>query len=153
MSVYREPATRRARAAGIAAVVGLLLGALAGFLVGRASVEEPSLGEQIGEVQEEIRPGLNALELVGIEYPEGVRGGRVVAETEYRAAESQADSAAAAVDAARQDLELLSPAGTRRASRIIAELQRLIGERAEPGAVQRAAREASSSLEASARIE
>ena len=153
MSVYREPATRRARAAGIAAVLALLVGAVAGFLAGRASVDETSLEEEIGDVQEEIRPALNALELVGIEYPEGVRGGRVVAETEYRAAESQADSAAAALDAARDDLELLSPEATRRAGRAIAELQRMIGERAEPEAVQRTAREASSSLEASARIE
>jgi signal transduction histidine kinase len=153
MSVYREPGRRRARAAVVAGIFSLLAGGLAGFLIGRASEDEPSLAQQLAELQERVRPVLNALELVTIEYPEAVRNGDVVAETEYGAAASQAETAAVTVSGAREDLEAISPAETARLERALEDLQELIEERAEPAEVERAAASAERALGAAAGIE
>ena len=121
--------------------------------IGRASENEPSLAQQLAELQERLRPALNALELVTIEYPQAVRNGRVVAETEYGAAASQAEIAAETVSDARDELEAMSPAETARLERALEDVQELIADRAEPAEVERAAASAERALGAAAGIE
>ena len=152
MSVYREPARRRARAAAVAALIGVLSGALVGYIVGRETVDEPTLDERVGELQDRVRPALNALELVGIEYSEAVRGGRVVAETEYLAAQAQAERVAATLDDNREELDLISARETAAAERSLEELERRIADRVDSGAVRRTADASAAALAAAARL-
>jgi hypothetical protein len=153
MSIYREPGRRRARAAVAAGLVGILAGGLAGFLLGRGSADEPTLTEQVTDLEERLMPALSALELVTIEYAEGVRDGRVVAETEYDAAATQAETAASIVEAEREDLEALSPGGTARLDRELDELRELIEERATPAEVEGVAGLAERSIRETAGIQ
>lgn len=146
MSVYREPGRRRARAIVIAAVAALLTGGVAGFAIGRGTAGEPSLFELIEDAREGLRPALNALELVTIEYPESVRGGEVVARTEYEAALSQAQAATRFLSAGRADLEPLDRAGFREAASRAAYVSKLIEQRAGPAKVKSAAAAASLSI-------
>jgi hypothetical protein len=153
MSVYREPARRRARAALIGALVGLLAGGIVGFLLGRATEGEPTLAEQAGQLEERLAPALNALELVTIEYPEAVRDGEVVAPTEYEAARSQAQTAADVVASTGEDLAVLSAADARRAETLTRRLTDLIERRETPEAVARLARDAADAVTSAARLE
>ncbi len=96
MSLYRQPGRIATRTLVIAAAVALVVGLIAGFALGRGTAAEPPTLADEGR-----RPARAAaardrrgLELTATEYGQAVRGGRVVAPTEYGAA--QADVAARA---------------------------------------------------------
>ena len=130
MSLYRQaggPSGRLAIGVGLAALV---LGGAAGFAIGRGTAPEPTLDELIADARTGLRPALSAIELVGIEYGEGVDGGEVVAETEYEAARSQAQVAVDTL-AAADDLRALDPDGVAAAEREVARVQELVGQRAD----------------------
>lgn len=128
MSLYREVGRSR-RAIAIAASLTLLLGLIAGYALGRGTAPDPDLAEQIAEVGAQLRPALNTLDLVEIEYPQAFSPrGDVIAETELQAAAAHAASAEATLEAASAELEALDPetyaealAGTERVSELIAE--------------------------------
>jgi hypothetical protein len=126
----------------------LLAGIAVGFALGRGTAPDPALSELVAEARAEVQPATNALELVTIEYPEAVRGGRVVAESEYQAAVAQAGSAADALAAAAPELRQLDPGGHAAATEAVDEVVRLVGEEAEPGVVEAAAEDASAAVEA-----
>jgi len=142
MSVYRDPAGRRGRTVAVVAVVAALLGVAGGYALARATDDDPSLADQVAELRERVEPALSALELVTIEYPQAVRGGEVVAETEYEAVESQLASAAATLDSAAADLSVISPREVESAEQSIADVEGLVGDLADPADVERAALEA-----------
>jgi hypothetical protein len=153
MSLYREPGRRRASILVAVAAGFAVLGGLAGFLIGSDGEEEANLGEALEEVQGEVRPALGELELVEIEYGEGVRGGQVVAETEYRASLDHAERARAAVDANAGDLRLLSPGDLGAAESALNELVRLAEGRAETARVSAAVAASDAAIRAAARID
>ncbi len=125
MSLYREARRSRARTALVVVVVALLAG-LGGYLLGRETAPEPTLSELIPDAREQARPALSSLELVEIEYAQGVdASGDVAAPTELEAAGDHAAAAAAALDAAG-DLSAVDPAGIDAAAGAIAELQAAI---------------------------
>lgn len=150
MSVYRDPAGRRSRLLAAAIVAAAVVGAIAGFVLARATDDDPTLAEQVAELRDELAPALSALELVTIEYREAVRDSEVVEQTEYDAARSQAASAAAAVDSAAEDLSLIAPEETEAAEQGIAELEELIEARADASEVGRVANAARGQLAAAA---
>jgi hypothetical protein len=151
VSLYRQPRGRPARTIALAAVAALLIGGMAGFAIGRSTAPESSLVELAADARERLGPAQSALELVTIEYPQSVRKGRVVAETEYAAARAQAQSAADTITAARAELAALDPSGVEEASAAIGKVVRLVARQAEPGAVERAARRADAAVERLAR--
>lgn len=150
MSVYRDPAGRRSRLLVGAAIVAALIGAIAGFVLARATDDDPTLADQVAEVRGGLMSAISALELVTIEYREAVRDGEVVEQTEYEAAQSQAASAAATLDSAAEDLSLIAPEQARAAEQGIAELEQLIDARADFVEVDRAASAAREQLDAAA---
>jgi hypothetical protein len=153
MSLYREPG-RRSGLTFVAIAVGFaLLGGLAGFLIGSSGEEEASLGDALAEVQGEVRPALGELELVEIEYGEGVRDGEVVAESEYQASLDHAERAREVVSANAEDLRLLSPQDLAGAESALTELVGLVEDRAAPARVGAAVAGSDAAIRAAARIE
>jgi hypothetical protein len=142
MSVYRQATPARPALLAAIALVALLVGLGIGLLVGGGG-EQPSLRTAVDGVRSDMRPALESLDVLPIEYAQGVRGGRVVARTEYEGARGHLARARAAFDGARGDLALLAPAETAALRRELDDLGRLVRAHAPPGRVEAAAREAS----------
>jgi hypothetical protein len=150
MSLYRQAGGSRARTAAAAAVGGALAGGLAGFMIGDAGGdgERPSIRAALAAVRSDLRPARSGLELVSIEYREGVRDGRVVARTEYEAARAAVRRAREAVSAQRDELAALDPRAAGDLQRALSQLDARVSARAPPAAVDEIARRARSMLEA-----
>jgi F0F1-type ATP synthase membrane subunit c/vacuolar-type H+-ATPase subunit K len=141
MSLYRE-ASRRRRLPLVAAGVALVVGLLAGYGIGRATAPEPTIAAALEDVSAELRTTGSALELLTIEYPQGVTDGRVTASTEYEAARADVRRARDAFERARDELEPIAPAATARASRLLASVAALVERKAAANLVEAAARAA-----------
>jgi hypothetical protein len=153
MSLYREAGGPRIASFAVTALAAVAIGALGGYLAGAGGEEEDaSLTEAVEQLQQDVRPALNELELVMIEYGEAVRGGRVVAETEYQASVDHAERARDAVEGASQELELLSPAGLERARSSLDELAGMIESQVPADRVDAAVARADAAIRAAARI-
>lgn len=124
MSLYRQAGGFSPRALAGSVLAAALIAALIGFLVGRGSVEDPSPAEVVAEARAELRPVAAGLELVPIEYEGALRGGRVVAETEYEATQAAVSRTEAALAAAAEDMRAIDPAGYAAA---IGSIRRLAG--------------------------
>ena len=98
MSLYREAGARRRRrraaTAGLAAVLTLV--ALVAVLAA-AGGDGPTDADRARAARAAATRALDGLELLGTEYRQGVRDGRVVAPTEYAAARADVARARAAV--------------------------------------------------------
>lgn len=151
MSVYRDPAGRGSRILA-AVIVAALTGALVGFLIARASDEDPTLADQVAELRADVELGLSALELVPGHYRQGVRDGDVVTPAQYEGARAQAAAAADALAAAAPDLSLIAPDAVAVAEDRVAALQELISAKAELAEVERSVLTAHRALAAAAGI-
>jgi hypothetical protein len=148
MSLYRQPGSRSLRLAIGAATLGLLVGLAIGLLAGRGGGEPPSLRESLTSVRERLRPATSGLELVAIEYREAVRGGRVIAPTEYAAARADLRRARQAIEASKADLVALQPRLAARLEGQLTDLERLVARRAPSARVVALAGQAQDSLRA-----
>src|SRR5919202_3674582 len=110
MSLYRQAGRTSGRTLAIAAVVALVVGLAGGYALGRATAPKPTLAEQVADLRTALGPAQEGLELSATEYPQAVRGGRVVAPTEYAAAKADVQRAKDAIAGARADLRALQPA-------------------------------------------
>jgi hypothetical protein len=146
LSLYRQASGARGRVAAIAAVVALL-GAGAGFAIGRATAPEPTLTELAADARAAARPALSSLELVDLEYGQGVgSSGQDAAPTELEAAREHADAAQAAIDGA-EGLGSLDPAGVERAQQELAGLRAAIDDQATADEVRSHVRGARAAIE------
>jgi hypothetical protein len=141
MSLYRQATGPSARVAILAALAALVVGGLVGFLIGRETASEPTLEELVADAREDLRPALGALELVGIEYAEAVRGREIVAETEYDAAVAQAQTARDVLDQA-EALATLYPDEMRDARAAVLSVDRAVEQQAESERVAELVRDA-----------
>ena len=144
MSLYREASSRPGRriaALAAAAVVGLL----AGLAVGWALRPQPSLADGVEHVQDDVRPALDALELVPIHYESSSPVTR-------QAAREQLARAQDAFDGAEDDLRLLDPAGTANVGRELDDLDRALVSGAAAAEVERDATQTAADLRAVARL-
>lgn len=148
MSLYRQPGSRSFRLAIGAAALGLVVGLAIGLLAGRGGGEPPSLRESLASVRDRLRPASSGLELVAIEYREAVRGGRVVAPTEYAAARADLRRARQAIEVSKADLVALQPRLTARLEAQLKELERLVAGRTPAPRVVALAGQAQDSLRA-----
>ena len=118
MSLYREARSRSGR--WIAAVAAaLLVGLAVGAALGVALAPEPSLADSIGDLQDDVRPALDALELVPIHYESSQ-------DVTRRAAQDQLARARASFEDAEPGLRLLDAAGTASVGHDLDELERLL---------------------------
>lgn len=151
MSLYRQASGRSFVPLAVTGLICLLVGGLAGFLIGNSGADEPSLEDAVAEVRDDVQPALSALELVTIEYPEAVSQGEVVAETEYQAAVDQVERAQEVVDGAAEDLELLAPDEVERSQAALDELSAAVDGKQPAEQVARLADEAAAELRRAAR--
>jgi hypothetical protein len=145
VSLYRQAGRANARGVVVAAVAALLLGFGAGYLV-RGGEESPSLRAAVSELRDSLRPVRAGLDLVTVEYPQAVRGGRVIAGTEYAAAKADVARARKGYAAVRADLAVLDRRSTREATAALDRLAALVDRRAPAPQVAAAARTAEAAL-------
>jgi hypothetical protein len=82
VAIYR-PAKPRWRTAALAGVGGLAVGVLVGLVVGS---NEPDPEAAAQSIRSDMQAAASTLDIVPIEYDEGVEDGEVVSEREYGAA-------------------------------------------------------------------
>ena len=98
MSLYREARSRTGRTLAVLAAV-FVVGGIVGALLVVALRPEPSLADRVTQLQEDVRPALDGLELVPIHYdgfaidpwyrPLADPLGRFQAATAHRSGQSQ----------------------------------------------------------------
>ncbi|MEP6953467.1 MAG: hypothetical protein ABI950_05315 [Solirubrobacteraceae bacterium] len=135
MSLYRQPGRYATRTIALAAGAALVVGLVLGLILGRSTAPDPTLAEKVAGLRTALAPARQGVELVATEYPQAVRGGRVVAKTEYAAAKADVQRARAAVDAHAADLRAVGKATA--LQRALAELAAAVDRRADAVQVRR----------------
>ena len=148
MSLYRQAGRTSGRTLAIAAVAALVIGLAAGFALGRSTAPKATLADKVADVRAGLAPAREGIELSATEYGQAVRGGRVVAPTEYSAAKADVQRAADAIAASRADRRALDSARATALERSVADLRAAVSRRADPAAVRRLATAASAALRA-----
>jgi hypothetical protein len=149
MSLYRQAGRRPAAPIVAALAVGLLAGALGGYLLGKDGGDDPpSLQAALADLSDRAQPVSAALELLPLEYGQAVRGGRAVEPTELAAARADLERARAVFGELRPELALLDRSGARRLEGGISALETLVSDQAPAARVEAAARAASRQLAA-----
>ena len=123
MSLYRTTGGRSVGAIVAIGVVALLVGGVAGYLIGRAGQSSPTLTDGLANVQKTIRPAVDGIELITVEYPIGVKDGKVVVPAQLQGAKDQLAKVRETFDQAKADLTVLDPDGTAKAARDLDQLQ------------------------------
>ena len=132
MSLYRQAGGRSSRVLVGVLAVGVLVGLVAGYLIGRGSVDEPSASEVVADARAELQPVAAGLELVPIEY-EGAK---------EAVARAEAD-----LEAAGEDMRAIDPAGYAAATKAVERLAAALDAAVPPNQVEDLAREASAAVE------
>jgi hypothetical protein len=137
MSLYREPgqARRRRRLVAGAVVGAAVLIALLAFLIVRSDSGPPSRADRAAAVRSAASQSLDGLELLQIEYGQAVKGGRVIAPTEYGAAKADVQRARQALADHRADLDAVDPGVLARATAALARVEDSVRQRAAPDQV------------------
>jgi hypothetical protein len=148
MSLYRQAGRASARTLILAAAAALVVGLGAGFALGRGTAPEQTLAGQVADLQRRLRPAQDGLELTATEYGQAVRGGRVVAPTEYQAARADLRRADAALAGARADLRALGAERAAALERAVAAVRAAVARRADAGEVRRLSDAARAALRA-----
>src|SRR3954465_1754396 len=162
MSLYRQAGRASRRTVLIAAIAALVVGLLAGFLLGRSTAPKPSLAERVSDLRTGLAPARGGLGLAATEYGQAVRSGRVVAPTEYGAAKSDVQRASDTIAKHAADIRALSaptatpppaprplsPRGAAALDRAMAVLRNGVSRRADPATVRRLSDAASAALRA-----
>jgi hypothetical protein len=149
MSLYRQAGRASARTVLIAAAGALVVGLIAGFVVGRSTAPKPSLAEKVADLRSSLAPAREGLELAATEYGQAVRSGRVVAPTEYAAAKADVQRASDTIARHAADIRALSAARAADLDRAMAVLRNGVSRRADPATVRRLGDAASAALRAS----
>jgi multidrug resistance efflux pump len=148
VSLYRQPGRVAARTLALVAVAALVVGLAAGFAAGRASKSDPTLASQIDDLRARLAPAREGLELAPTEYPQGVRGGRVVSAPEFEAAQAAVRRAQKAIADNRTDLSALGAEREAALERAVAALVSAMEQRRDPAEVKRLAEAAGAALRA-----
>jgi hypothetical protein len=146
MSLYRRPGRFATRTLVLAAAGAVVIGLVAGFVLGRTTASSPTLAEKVADLREQLVPATSGLELTATEYGQAVRGGRVVAPTEYGAARSDLARVRATLAAARADLVALDRAGAEALDAAVARVDAGVRQRVDPREVRRRAEAAMQTL-------
>ena len=139
MSLYRQAGRFATRTLVLGAVAAVVVGLIAGFVLGRVTAGTPSLAEQKAQLRVAVRPAEQGLELTATEYAQAVRGGEVAEPTEYGAARADVGRVRDTLAPLRADLRALAPARAATLETAVADVDAGVRERVEPAEVQRRA--------------
>jgi hypothetical protein len=133
MAIYRPPKPRWP-AVLIAAVMGLLIGVVIGWLAfGRT---EPDPEESLDRMGVAFNDAATTLEIVAIEYSESVQGTEVVNRSEYDGAVEALARSRARYQEFRAAIAMVDQQSTQHIDSAYEELDRLVGEPASPEVVE-----------------
>jgi len=135
MSLYRSPARRSLGTMVAIGVVALLLGGLIGYLLGANGQSSPTLTGGLAHVQSTIRPAVDGIGLIAVEYPIGVKDGKVAVPEQLQGAKDQLAKVRATFAKAQPDLAVLDPAATTKAAGDLDQLQAEVDSLAAPAEV------------------
>ena len=139
MSLYRQAGRRSIGTVVAALLAGLIVGGLAGYLIGEGGEEEPSLVEAVAELNRDAEPLRLAMGQVEIEYRGTVEGGEVTSPTEYEASRATVERARATLADLSSDLRAIDAAGLARLDQAIRTLGDLVeGKAAEQAVIAQA---------------
>jgi hypothetical protein len=144
MSLYRQAGrARRRRRIGIAASAAVLaIVVLVVLLASGGSDGPPTHAERAAAASGAATEALDGLELLGIEYGQAVKGGRVVATTEYAAAKADVQRAAGALSSNAEDFRAVDPEAFRKAGAALDDVAGTVAGRGDIAAPVAAARAA-----------
>jgi hypothetical protein len=142
VSLYREAgrARRRRRIAIGAGVLVVVIAVIVVLLAGGGG--PPSHADRVKAAQAAASEALDGVEIVTVEYPQAVRGGRVVAATEFAGAKADVQRARQQLEQQRADFEAVDPAAYRRAEDALGTLAATVARRADIAKAVAAARAA-----------
>jgi hypothetical protein len=142
VSLYRQAGrARRTRRIAIGAAVGVLvIVALVVVLVSSGGSGPPSHAKRVASARSAAAEALDGIELLTVEYPQAVKGGRVVAATEFAAAKADVQRARQSLAGHDADFRAVDPAAYRRATDALASLAATVVRRADIAAGVRTAR-------------
>jgi hypothetical protein len=123
MSLYRSPARRSVGAMVAIGVVALAVGGVVGYLIGTNGKSSPTLADGLANVQKTVRPAVDGIELIAVEYPIGVKDGKVAVPAQFEGAKDQLAKVRDAFGKAQPDLTLLDAAATAKAARDLDQLE------------------------------
>ena len=146
MSLYRQAGRTSGRTLIIAAVVALVVGLLGGYAIGRATAPKPTLADKVADLRSSLGPAQEGIELSATEYPQAVRNGKIVAPTEYAAAQSDVQRARDAISGARADVQAMAPARAEALDRAVSDLRAAIDAKRDPAQVKQLSAAAGAAL-------
>ena len=146
MSLYRQAGRTSGRTIIIAAVVALVVGLVGGYAIGRATAPNPTLADKVADLRSSLGPAQEGIELSATEYPQAVRDGKIVAPTEYAAAQSDVQRARDAISGARADVKALDPARAEALDRAVSDLRAAIDAKRDPAQVKQLSAAAGAAL-------
>jgi hypothetical protein len=130
MSLYRQPGQVRRRRRLIAAAVVAAVAAIALVVVLAAGGDSaPTRVERAAAANDAAGRAMDGLELLLIEYGQAVRGGRVVAPTEFSAAQSDVTRARDALTSHADDVRAVDPAALGRVVPVLDAVRRDVDRR------------------------
>jgi hypothetical protein len=144
MSLYREAgrARRKRRIAVGAAIAVVVVVVLVVVLASSGSSGPPSHSQRVASARSAAAEALDGIELLTVEYGQAVRGGRVLAPTEFAAAKADVQRARQTLADHRADFEAADPAAYRRTEQALGALAATVARRADITQAVRAARTA-----------
>jgi hypothetical protein len=148
MSLYRQAGRTSARTLLIVAVVALVVGLAGGYALGRATAPEPTLADNVADMRAKLGPASEGIELTATEYGQAVRGGHIVAPTEYEAAQADVERADAAVASVRTELREFDATRAAALEKALAALGAAVNGKDDPARVKQLSDDASTALNA-----
>ena len=134
MSLYRQTRTG-GRGRWLVPVLAAAVALVAGLMIGRATVSEPSFDERVADVRESVEPVIAGMELARTHYAKDHGAGR-----------AQAERARAAFGRIDDDLAALDPGQVRRARAALDDAVSAAERDGSPAEVAEAARAAEAQL-------
>jgi hypothetical protein len=141
MSLYRQAGrARRNRRIAIGAAAAVVAIAVLVIVLASSGGGPPSHAERVASARSAAGEALDGIELLTVEYGQAVKGGRVVAPTEFGAAKADVQRARQSLADHDADFEAVDPAAFRRATDALGALAATVARRADITAAVRNAR-------------
>jgi hypothetical protein len=141
MSLYRQAGrARRNRRIAIAAAAAVVAIVVLVIVLASSGGGPPSHAKRVASARSAAAEALDGVELLTVEYGQAVKGGRVVAPTEFAAAKADVQRARQSLAGHVADFEAVDPAAFRQASDALGALAATVARRADITAAVSAAR-------------